>query len=94
MSRFWKRVPSEVITMSGAHSEVEFDVESLPVLNPDNTINEHSRVEEDMPIVDLTFGAAARAALQGLDDVDLEAKRDEISTCVFCAVTTVSCVPH
>ena len=53
---------------------VESDVESLQVLNPDNTDNEHSLVEEDMPIVDLTFGAAARAALQGLDDVDLEAE--------------------
>ena len=37
----------------------------------DNIDNELS---EEMPIVDLSFGAAARAALQGLDDVDLEAE--------------------
>ena len=67
-------VPSVVSGESHAPSEVESDVESLPVLNPDITNNEHSFVEEDMPIVDLTFGAAARAALQGLDDVDLEAE--------------------
>ena len=59
---------------SHAPSEVESDVESLPALNLDNTDNEPSLVEEDMPIVDLSFGAAARAALQGLDDVDLEAE--------------------
>ena len=53
---------------------MESDVESLPALNPDNTDNEPSLVEEDMPIVDLFFGAIARAALQGLDDVDLEAE--------------------
>ena len=59
-------LPSVVSGESHAPSEVESDVECLPVLNPDNTDNEHSLVEEDMPIVDLTFGAAARAALQGL----------------------------
>ena len=47
-----------------APSEVGCDVESVPVLNHDNTHNElSSHVEGDMPIVDLTFGAAARAAL-------------------------------
>ena len=60
-------------TVTDLPSEVESDVESLPVLNPDNTSNEHSFVEENMPIVDLAFGAAARAALQGLDEIDLEA---------------------
>ena len=63
---------------SHAPLEVESDFESLPALNPDNTDNEPSLVEEVMP----------RAALQGLDDVDLEAEFctracDEISTCVF-----------
>ena len=56
-------------------SEVESDVESIPLFDQDDTFDEHSSpVEEDMPIVDLMIGAAARAALQGLDDVDLEAE--------------------
>ena len=38
------------------------------MLNPDNTNNEPSLVEEDMPIVDLIFGAGTRVGLQGLDE--------------------------
>ena len=67
-------LPSVVSGESHAPSEAESDVESVPVFNHDNTHNEHSSpVEENMTIVDFTFGAAGRAALQGLNDIDLEA---------------------
>ena len=62
-------VPPVVSGESHEPSEVESDVESIRCSTRTTLLT-----NVDMPIVDLMIGAAARAALQDLDDVDLEAE--------------------
>ena len=62
---------------SHAPLEVESDFESLPALNPDNTDNEPSLVEEVMP-----KGSIAGLGRRGFGGRVLhQSVRDEISTC-------------
>ena len=69
-------ISTPVTSDNEGHSEVEHeesDKESVvpsEVQSPAN--NDKDSLAEDMFVAPLSFGAAARAAMEGFDDVDLE----------------------